>query len=215
MLRIILLGPPGAGKSTQAELICNKYGLTHISTEDIFRKHILEQSFLGKLAEVYIRKGELVPDKIIIELIKNRLGEKDCTNGFLLDGFPKTLNQAAILYEYFLFSNFILDRVILLDVPSKAAFERNTGRRICTDCGTAFHLTYNPPKYKNKCSYCYGCLIQRETDTEESMNNRLEIYEKEKEELYSFFNRKHLLHVVCGTQSVEEVFKNICSCIEN
>lgn len=214
-MRIILLGPPGAGKGTQAKLICERYKLPHISTGDLFRKHIIEETYLGVLAREYIKKGELVPDELTVKLVEERLNDNDCKGGFLLDGFPRTLNQASLINDYFLSKNHSIDRAILLEVPSEVVFERNTGRRICTDCGSSFHIKYNPSKYKNKCSYCYGTLIQREDDKEETVLNRLKIYEKEKQELYRFFNSKHLLRVIYGNFPIEDVFRDICRNLEN
>lgn len=213
-MKIILLGPPGAGKGTQAKLICEKYKLPHISTGDIFRKHILEETKLGILTKEFIRKGELVPDELTLSLVENRLREDDCKQGFLLDGFPRTINQAELIYDYLLSIDTYIHRVILLDVPSEVVFKRNTGRRICIDCGSTFHITYNPSKYKSKCSYCYGDIIQREDDKEETVLHRLKIYEEERDRLIKFFNTTKLLRIIYGNSPIEDVFKAVCSAIE-
>lgn len=209
-MKIILLGPPGAGKGTQAKSISNKYSIPHISTGDIFRKNISDQTPLGIEAKKYIDKGHLVPDKLTIDIIKDRLDEEDCNNGFLLDGYPRTVNQAEALEIMLNERGEKLDTALLIKVPKDFIIDRMTGRRVCTTCGASYHMKYNPTKITGKCDICGSVVIQREDDTEETVRERLDIYDAQTQPLINYYTKKSLLSQVDGTQAINDVFKNIC-----
>jgi adenylate kinase len=171
-MRTILLGPPGAGKGTQAETIVKEFNIPHISTGDIFRKNIKEQTALGKKAKEYMDKGQLVPDELTVELVKDRLLQDDCKNGFLLDGFPRTIVQADALEEALKSMNQQLDYVINIEVSAELLVKRAVGRRICKDCGQTYHMTFNKPKKIGICDVCGGELLQRNDDTEETVSKK-------------------------------------------
>ena len=175
-MRAILLGPPGAGKGTQAETIVNEFSIPHISTGDIFRKNIKEGTALGKKAMEYMDKGKLVPDELTIELVKDRLLQDDCKNGFLLDGFPRTINQADALEDALKSMGQKLDYVINIRVRKELLVERAVGRRICKDCGQTYHMTFNKPSKEGVCDNCGGELLQRKDDTKETVENRINVY---------------------------------------
>lgn len=208
---IVLLGPPGAGKGTQAKNIVNEYNITHISTGDIFRKHIEEKTPLGILASQYINKGELVPDGVTISIVKDRITKSDCSRGFLMDGFPRTVAQADAFFEILASAGKVLDHVINIDVEEENLIKRLTGRRICTMCGASFHVVFNPPKIDEQCDYCQGKLTQREDDSMDAVINRLNIYRKQTEPLIEYYENKNLLRVINGNQAAENVFKDICN----
>ena len=153
-MKIVLLGPPGAGKGTQAKQISGKYNIPHISTGDIFRKNISEKTKLGIEAKGYMDKGLLVPDELTINIVKDRLNEDDCKTGFLLDGFPRTVEQAEALDAFLSAKGAELDATLLIDVPKSSILERMTGRRVCPSCGASFHIKFNPPKIDSKCDIC-------------------------------------------------------------
>jgi adenylate kinase len=209
-VKIILLGPPGAGKGTQAKSISNKYSIPHISTGDIFRKNISDRTPLGIEAKKYIDKGHLVPDKLTIDIIKDRLDEKDCYNGFLLDGYPRTVNQAEALEIMLNERGEKLDTALLIKVPKEFIIDRMTGRRVCTTCGASYHIKYNPTRITGKCNICGSVVIQRDDDTEETVRERLDIYDKQTQPLINYYTNKNLLSQVDGTQAINDVFKNIC-----
>lgn len=208
-MNIILLGPPGAGKGTQAKLISEKYSIPHISTGDIFRKNISEKTPLGVKAKSYMDKGQLVPDELTIDLVKDRLQQEDCKNGFLLDGFPRTVAQAealdAFLYEY----NQNINSALLIDVPQEYILERMTGRRVCNSCGASYHVRFNPSKVDGKCDVCGSELIQRKDDSEETVRERLDIYSKQTQPLIQYYSDKKVLSTIDGTREIKEVFDNI------
>lgn len=210
-MRIILLGPPGSGKGTQAKLISEKFGIPHISTGDIFRLHISQKSSLGLEAKSYIDKGQLVPDELTIKLIESRLTEDDCKNGFLLDGFPRTINQADALEGLLKKINASVDSVINIEVPSEDIIDRITGRRVCKKCGASYHIIFNPSAAKDICDRCGGPLIQREDDTEGTVRKRLEVYESQTKPLIRYYEEKGLLRNTNGSQDIAKVFKDICN----
>lgn len=210
-MRIILLGPPGSGKGTQAKLISEKFGIPHISTGDIFRLHISQKSSLGLEAKSYIDKGQLVPDELTIKLIESRLTEDDCKNGFLLDGFPRTINQADALEGLLKKINASVDSVINIEVPSEDIIDRITGRRVCKNCGASYHIIFNPSAASGICDRCEGPLIQREDDTEGTVRKRLEVYENQTKPLIKYYDEKGLLRNVNGSQDIAKVFKDICN----
>lgn len=214
-MKIILLGPPGAGKGTQAKSISNKYNIPHISTGDIFRKNISEKTPLGVEAKKYIDNGQLVPDSLTIDLVKDRLQEKDCSSGFLLDGFPRTVNQAEALDEFLKDNNTNIDTALLIHVPREFILERMTGRRVCPSCGASYHIKFNPPKRDSKCDICGSEVIQRADDTAATVNKRLDVYEAQTQPLIDYYTDKSLLSKVDGTQAINDVFKSVCKLLDS
>ncbi|EPY2271982.1 adenylate kinase [Clostridium sporogenes] len=207
-MRVILLGPPGAGKGTQAKLISEKFSIPHISTGDIFRANIKEKTPLGIEAKRYIDNGQLVPDEVTIGIVKDRLTKDDCDNGFLLDGFPRTVAQAEALDEFLKGINKDLDVALLIKVPEEFILERMTGRRVCTSCGASYHIRFNPPKIEGKCDICDNELIQRKDDTEATVKERLEVYSKQTYPLINYYKDNGIISEVNGTESIDEVFGN-------
>ncbi|MHA1264434.1 MAG: adenylate kinase [Candidatus Helarchaeota archaeon] len=203
-MKIILLGAPGAGKGTQSKFITEKYGIPQISTGDILRKAVREETEIGKLAKSYMDEGKLVPDDIIIKIMEHRLNESDCSKGYILDGFPRTLNQAEQLEKIA-----TIDIVIDLEVPTEELLKRLTGRRSCPVCGAVYHIIYNPPPQAEICK-CGGKLYQRDDDTEETVRKRLKTYTSQTEPLIKYYSEKGLLKVVKGGgKTPEEVFRGV------
>lgn len=209
-MRIVLLGPPGAGKGTQAKSICIRYSIPHISTGDIFRKNISEKTLLGIEAKKHIDNGHLVPDDLTISLIEDRLKEDDCKNGYLLDGFPRTVVQAEALANFLKNRKQQLDTALLIKVPQEFILDRMTGRRVCPGCGASYHTRYNPTQVIGKCDLCGADVIQRKDDTEETVRERLEVYDNQTQPLIDYYDRVKLLSIVDGTRAINEVFENIC-----
>ncbi len=209
-MKIVLLGPPGAGKGTQAKSICNRFSIPHVSTGDIFRKHISEMTPLGIEAKRNIDKGLLVPDNITIQLVEERLRQDDCKKGCLLDGFPRTVVQAEALDDFLVNNKDRLSTALLIDVPKDFIIDRMSGRRVCLSCGASYHIKFNPPINEGKCDVCGSDIIQRKDDEESTVRNRLEIYDKQTQPLINYYKKKNLLSVVDGTQAINDVFKNIC-----
>jgi adenylate kinase len=209
-MRIILLGPPGAGKGTQAKSISNKFSIPHISTGDIFRKNISEKTPLGIEAKKHIDKGHLVPDDLTIDLIKDRLNNEDCINGFLLDGYPRTVNQGEALKTLLDEKGHSLDTALLIKIPREFILNRMTGRRVCLTCGASYHIKFNPSKVDGKCDVCDSDLVQRADDTEETVSERLDIYEAQTQPLIQYYDDKKLLSVVDGTKAIDSVFESVC-----
>lgn len=210
-MRIVLLGPPGAGKGTQAKSISNKYSIPHISTGDIFRKNISEKTPLGVEAKGYIDKGHLVPDSLTIDLVKDTLSQEFCKNGFLLDGFPRTVAQAEALKEFLKETETDLDVALLIDVPQSFILERMTGRRVCTSCGASYHVKFNPPSVDGKCDVCGNDVVQRKDDTEATVKERLDVYDSQTQPLINYYDAEGLLKTVDGTKAINEVFESICN----
>ena len=208
-MRILLMGPPGAGKGTQAEKLTEILNIPHISTGDMFRKAIKDQTDLGKQAKSFMDKGELVPDEVTVGIVKDRITEKDCGNGFLLDGFPRTVVQADALAKMLEDLGIKLDSVINVEVPYEELIGRLTGRRICRSCGATYHMIFNPPKDEGVCDKCGGELYQRDDDTEETAKNRLLVYEKQTAPLLEYYNNTGLLVNINGNQLMEEVLGEI------
>jgi adenylate kinase len=210
-LKIILLGPPGAGKGTQAKLITEKYAIPHISTGDIFRKNITEKTPLGIEAKRYMDDGQLVPDEVTIGIVNDRLSMEDCKKGFLLDGFPRTVKQAEAL-DLFLSSNAKkIDTALLIDVPKGFILERMTGRRVCPACGASYHIRFNPSKVDDKCDVCGGSLVQRKDDSEETVKERLDVYDRQTQPLIQYYKEQNILITVDGTKEINDVFEKICN----
>lgn len=213
MLRAVLLGPPGAGKGTQAVRLVEKYEIPHISTGDIFRKNIKEGTELGKKAQEYMNAGALVPDELVVDLVKDRLQQDDCKNGFLLDGFPRTIFQAEKLDEFLSESNLKMDIVINLKVEKEALIKRLTGRRVCKDCGASYHIVNIPPKKEGVCDICGGELTQRKDDNIETVENRINVYEEQTAPLIGYYKEAGSLVDFDGEASLDEVFDAIVQAI--
>lgn len=210
-MKIVLLGPPGAGKGTQAKSISNRYEIPHISTGDIFRKNISEMTPLGIEAKKHMDNGQLVPDSLTIDIVKDRLIQEDCKNGYLLDGFPRTVVQAEALKEFLIERGEELDSALLIDVPKDFILERMTGRRVCPSCGASYHVKFNPPKINGKCDVCGSDVVQRKDDTEATVKERLDVYDRQTQPLIEYYKREDLLQVVDGTRAINKVFDSICS----
>ncbi|MDP4147404.1 MAG: adenylate kinase [Bacillota bacterium] len=208
-MKIILLGPPGAGKGTQAKMISSKYSIPHISTGDIFRKNISEKTPLGIKAKEYMDKGLLVPDELTIDLVNDRVKHDDCKQGFLLDGFPRTVKQAEALDLFLEENHEKLDTALLIEVPKDSILERMTGRRVCPVCGASFHVKFNPPKVEGKCDLCGNDIIQRKDDSEDTVRERLDVYEKQTQPLAEYYRSKNTLRVVDGSKDINVVFDDI------
>ncbi|WP_010652074.1 adenylate kinase [Oceanobacillus massiliensis] len=210
-MNLILMGLPGAGKGTQAEKINNKYNIPHISTGDMFRLAIKEGTDLGKKAKEYMDQGNLVPDEVTIGIVKERLSKPDCNNGFLLDGFPRTIAQAEALQQLLTDLDRSIDYVLHVDVPEEKLVERLTGRRICPTCGTTYHVVYNPPKEEGICDKDGSKLIQRDDDQPETVKKRLSVNIEQTQPLLDFYQDKGYLVKVNGDRDIDEVFQEIQS----
>lgn len=208
-MKIILLGPPGAGKGTQAKSISQAYSIPHISTGDIFRKNISEKTPLGVEAKGYMDKGQLVPDELTINLVTDRLTHEDCKNGFLLDGFPRTVKQAEALDAFLNENKMAIDAALLIDVPSTLILERMTGRRVCPECGASYHIKNIPPKVEGICDLCGASLIQRKDDNLETVKERLDVYERQTQPLVDYYKEKGKLMSADGTKDIDVVFSDI------
>lgn len=198
MLNIILMGPPGAGKGTQAKILIKKYDIPHISTGDMFREAIKQGTPLGKLAASYINDGHLVPDDVTIGLVKERLSKDDCAKGYLLDGFPRTIVQAEALEKLTEEINRPIEYVINIDTPKEELVARICGRRVCKKCGAPYHIINVKPKVDGVCDICGGELIQRPDDNEEALNTRLEAYTRQTKPLLEYYEKKGLLKTFSG-----------------
>ncbi|ABP67845.1 Nucleoside-triphosphate--adenylate kinase [Caldicellulosiruptor saccharolyticus DSM 8903] len=208
-MRLIILGAPGAGKGTQAEYLSSRFGIPHISTGDILRENVKNQTELGKKAKEYMDKGLLVPDEIVIEIVKNRLMQDDCKNGFLLDGFPRTIAQAEALEKVLADLGQKIDKVLNIEVPDEKILERMSGRRICKSCGASFHVVYRPPKKEGICDICGGQLYQREDDKEETVKKRLEVYHAQTQPLIEYYKNKGLLVTAVGQEEIADTTKEV------
>jgi|WetSurMetagenome_2_1015567.scaffolds.fasta_scaffold223042_2 adenylate kinase len=208
-MRIVLLGPPGAGKGTQAEILVKKLLVPHISTGDMFRAAISNNTDLGREAKTYMDKGALVPDEVTVGIIRDRISQSDCREGFLLDGFPRTLAQAEALDQLLIDMNWSLDAVINISVPLPRLIDRLTGRRMCRKCGTIYHLLYNAPEVENVCDACGGELYQRDDDKEETVKSRLNVYSAQTEPLIGYYREKGLLHDINGDQPINAVLADL------
>ena len=208
-MRLILLGPPGAGKGTQASSIVAEYGITHISTGDIFRHNIKNETELGKKVKSYLDNGQLVPDELTIDLVWDRLSKEDCKNGFLLDGFPRTINQAEALQKGLEERGLKLDKVINIDVDKNILVKRLSGRRVCKNCGETYHVDNKPSEKEGVCDKCSGEVIQRADDNEKTVLDRIEVYESQTFPLIDFYKNLGLILTVDGTLPIEDVFSQI------
>lgn len=203
------MGPPGAGKGTQADVMARNLFVPHISTGDIFRANIKAGTELGQLANQYISKGDLVPDEVTLAMIKDRLAEDDCAKGFILDGLPRTIGQADALEAILAEQGKQLDKVVNIDVPEELLIARLCGRRVCRNCSQTYHLENNPPTEAGRCDECGGELYQRADDSEETIKNRLEVYRAQSEPLIAYYEQKGLLLSINGNQTINNVLMDI------
>ena len=208
-MKIIMLGAPGAGKGTQAKKIAEKYNIPHISTGDIFRANIKEGTELGKKAKTYMDQGLLVPDELVVDLVADRLTWDDCTNGYVLDGFPRTIPQAESLDAVLAKKGEKMEYAIDVDVPDENIVNRMGGRRACVGCGATYHVVYNPTKTEGICDACGEKLILRDDDKPETVQKRLDVYHQQTQPLIDYYNNAGILKTVDGTVDMEEVFKAI------
>ncbi|OXS73868.1 adenylate kinase [Domibacillus enclensis] len=208
-MNLVLMGLPGAGKGTQAEKIVEKYGVPHISTGDMFRAAMKDETALGLKAKSYMDKGELVPDEVTIGIVEERLAKADCAEGFLLDGFPRTVAQAEALEDITSSLNRKIDYVINVEVNQDILMGRLTGRRICKSCGATYHLEFNPPASADTCDRCGGELYQRADDNAETVQNRLDVNVKQTAPLLAFYSEKGYLKNINGQQDINVVFEDI------
>ncbi|MEM0350918.1 MAG: adenylate kinase [Archaeoglobaceae archaeon] len=213
-MNLILLGAPGAGKGTQAKIIMEKYGIPQISTGDMLREAVAKGTELGKKAREYMTQGKLVPDDIVVSIVKERLSQKDCETGFILDGFPRTLAQAEALDKILEEMGKRIDAVINVNVPEDEVVKRIVYRRTCKRCGAIYHLIYNPPKKEGICDKCGGELYQREDDKEETVRERYRVYKKNTEPLIDYYRKKGILYDVDGTKDIEGVKREILEILE-
>ena len=208
-VRVVLLGPPGAGKGTQAKLLQENFEACQVSTGDILRKAVSEQSPLGKKASGYLQSGALVPDEVIVDLVAERLKEKDCQNGFILDGFPRTVPQAQSLEEILKRRGVALDGVLCVQVPQRVIVERLAGRRTCKSCGALYHSVFDPPQKAGLCDRCGGELYQRDDDREETIVTRLNVYETQTAPLVTYYRERGLLRAIDGVGKVDDIARRI------
>ena len=208
-MKIIMLGAPGAGKGTQAKMIADKYQIPHISTGDIFRSNIKEGTELGKEAKTYMDKGLLVPDELTVKILLDRVAKDDCKNGYVLDGFPRTIPQAEVLDEALAKLNDKIDYAIDVDVPDENIIRRMSGRRACLACGATYHIEHIPPKTEGICDRCGKELVQRDDDKEETVKNRLNVYHEQTQPLIDFYTKKGIIKTVDGTVDMKDVFAAI------
>ena len=208
-MKIIMLGAPGAGKGTQAKKIADKWQIPHISTGDIFRANIKQGTELGKKAKAFIDKGMLVPDELTIELIIDRLHQADCANGYVLDGYPRTIPQAESLTEILNKLNEAIDYAVNVDVPDENIVNRMSGRRACLNCGATYHIKYAPPVKEGICDRCQNELVLRDDDKPETVLKRLEVYHEQTQPLIEYYEKLGVLRTVDGTKELDVVFKAI------
>lgn len=213
-MRLVLLGPPGGGKGTQATRLAAAFKVPHIATGDLFRFEITQGSELGKLADSYITRGNLVPDSVVNDMMRGRLKEGDC-EGFILDGFPRTLEQAHVLEETLEQISRPVEVAVNLVVPDDVIVERAAGRRVCRQCGAVYHLTAKPPKVSGVCDVCSSALTVREDDQPETVRHRLEVYHRSTEPVVEYYQSKGLLLDVDGVGNPNEIFENICAKIQS
>ena len=213
-MKIIMLGAPGAGKGTQSERIGEKYGLPQISTGDIFRANLSAGTELGLKAKTYMDAGELVPDALTCDLVVDRISKDDCANGYILDGFPRTLAQADLLTKVLAESGDKVDFAVNVDVPDENIIARMSGRRVCGKCGKPYHIVNMPPKVEGICDACGSELIQRKDDLAETVKNRLNVYHEQTQPLIDYYDGQGCLVTVDGTKDIDEVFADIIAALE-
>ena len=210
-MKIIMLGAPGAGKGTQAKMIADKYSIPHVSTGDIFRANIKEQTELGMEARKYMDQGLLVPDELTVKILLDRVAKDDCRNGYVLDGFPRTIPQAEVLDKAVSELNESIDFAINVDVKDENIIRRMSGRRACLKCGATYHIEHIPPKKEGICDKCGSELVLRDDDKPETVEKRLKVYHEQTQPLIDYYNKKGILREVDGSQDMKDVFKAIVS----
>ena len=210
-MKIIMLGAPGAGKGTQAKKIAEKYHIPHVSTGDIFRANIKEGTELGRKAKEYMDQGALVPDELTIGMLMDRIGKEDCQNGYVLDGFPRTIPQAESLKKALTESGQRIDHAINIDVPDEKIIERMSGRRACISCGATYHIVYNPSKKGELCEACGAKLVLRDDDKPETVKKRLTVYHDQTQPLIDYYKEAGVLVNVDGTRGLDHVFSDIAA----
>ena len=213
-MNIILLGPPGAGKGTQAKMLVSRYSIPQISTGDILRSAVKEQTPLGLKAQEYMKSGGLVPDEVVIGIIRDRLAQADCAGGFILDGFPRTVGQANALAEVLDEVGQSIEHVLSITVEKDELLRRMAGRRTCRSCGRGYHVEFAPAKCDSRCDECGGELYQREDDREETILNRLKVYEQQTAPLIDYYKNESLLRNVSGVGTIDEIQANVLAIVE-
>ena len=213
-MKIIMLGAPGAGKGTQAKMIAEKFAIPHISTGDIFRANIKNNTPLGQEAKKYMDEGKLVPDELTVKILLDRVAQDDCKNGYVLDGFPRTIPQAEVLDQELTKLNDQIDYAINVDVPDENIVKRMSGRRACLTCGATYHIEHIPPKQEGICDKCGSELVQRDDDKEETVLNRLKVYHDQTQPLIDYYTKKNILKTVDGTVDMKDVFAAITAILE-
>jgi len=208
-MKIIMLGAPGAGKGTQAKMIAEKYSIPHVSTGDIFRANIKNGTELGKQAKEYMDAGKLVPDELTVKILLDRVAQDDCKDGYVLDGFPRTIPQAEVLEDALNKLGDKIDYAINVDVPDENIVRRMSGRRACLKCGATYHIEHIPPKQEGICDTCGSELVLRDDDKPETVLNRLKVYHEQTQPLIDFYNERNVLKSVDGTRDMKEVFDAI------
>jgi adenylate kinase len=214
-MRLILLGPPNAGKGTQAQSLIETYQIPQISTGDIFRANIKQETPLGKKAKSYLDQGLLVPDELVVEIVQDRLKQPDCLAGFLLDGFPRTVGQAEALERFLLDQQQILNKVINIQVAKEVLIERAVGRRVCQKCGATYHVSFKPTAKQGVCDVCGGEVIQRKDDQRETAEKRVRVYEQETAPLIDFYDSRNLLVTIDGEQPIDQVSVSIFNALKD
>ena len=210
-MKLVMLGAPGAGKGTQAKMIAEKYMIPHISTGDIFRANITNGTELGKQAKEYMDKGQLVPDELTVKILLDRVAQEDCKNGYVLDGFPRTIPQAEVLDKALTELGDHIDYAIDVNVPDENIIKRMSGRRACLTCGATYHIEHVPPKKEGICDACGNELVLRDDDKPETVKNRLDVYHKQTQPLIDYYTEKNILKTVDGTVDKMDVFGAITS----
>ena len=213
-MKIIMLGAPGAGKGTQAKMIAEKYSIPHVSTGDIFRANIKNGTDLGKQAKEYMDAGKLVPDELTVKILLDRGAQEDCKNGYVLDGFPRTIPQAEVLDQELTKLGDHVDHAINVDVPDENIVKRMSGRRACLNCGATYHLEHIPPKQEGICDKCGSQLVLRDDDKEETVLNRLKVYHDQTQPLIDYYTKKNSLKTVDGTVDMKDVFAAITAILQ-
>lgn len=213
-MKIIMLGAPGAGKGTQAKMIAEKFNIPHVSTGDIFRANIKNGTELGQEAKKYMDQGLLVPDELTVKILLDRVAQPDCENGYVLDGFPRTIPQAEVLDKALTDLGDSIDYAINVDVPDENIINRMSGRRACVTCGATYHVVHIPPKKEGVCDACGADLILRDDDKPETVKNRLDVYHKQTQPLIDYYTEKEILKTVDGTVDMKDVFNAIVEILQ-